>query len=73
MVDSFVLNETSTRALHRLAKQSQIASSNGMAEMYMSVAPSPKKTIKPPNWLGWVFLTTGAVISLHALAIPRRQ
>ncbi len=73
MVESFVLNEASTRALHRFAKQSQIASSGGMAEMYMNVAPSPKKTIKPPNWLGWVFLTTGVVIGLHALAIPRRQ
>lgn len=72
MVDSFVLNESSTRALHRFAKHSQIAT-NGMAEMYMSVAQSPKKMITPPNWLGWVFLTTGAVISLHALAIPRRQ
>lgn len=73
MVDSFVLNESSTRALHRFAKQSQIASSSGMTEVYMSVAQSPRKTIKPPNWLGWVLLTTGLVIGLHALAIPRRQ
>lgn len=73
MVDSFVLNESTTRALHRFAKQSQIAVSGGMTEMYMNVAPSPKKTLRPPNWMGWVFLTTGAVIGLHALAIPRRQ
>ncbi len=73
MVDSFVLNESSTRALHRFAKQSQMASPRGMTDMYMSVALSPKKTIKPPNWLGWVLLTSGAVIGLHALAIPRRQ
>jgi len=72
-VESFVLNESTTRALHRFAKQSQIASSGGMTDMFMSVAPSPKKSIRPPNWLGWVLLTTGAVIGLHSLAIPRRQ
>ena len=73
MVDSFVLNESTTRALHRFAKQSQLASSGGLTEVYMGVAQSPRKTIKPPNWLGWVMLTTGLVIGLHALAIPRRQ
>jgi hypothetical protein len=73
MLDSFVLNEQATRALHRFAKQSQIATTDGMADMYMSVAPSPKKTVKPPHWIGWVLLTVGCVVSLHALAMPRRQ
>jgi hypothetical protein len=73
MIDSFVLNEASTRALHRFAKQSQMANSNGMADMYMSVAPSPRKSFKPPTWLGWVLLTSGFVIGLHALSMPRRQ
>jgi hypothetical protein len=73
MLDSFVLNETSTRALHRFAKQSQIATPDGMTDMYLSVAKSPKKTVKPPNWIGWILLTSGCVVSLHALAMPRRQ
>jgi hypothetical protein len=73
MVDAFVLNESATRALHRFAKQSQIANTNGMTELAMSMAPSPKKTLHPPNWIGWVLLTTGTVIGLHALAMPRRQ
>jgi hypothetical protein len=73
MVESFVLSEQSTRALHRFARQSQIASNNGMTDMYMSVAPSPKKTIQPPPWLGWALLTAGGVISLHALALPKRS
>ncbi len=73
LVDSFVLNETSTRALHRFAKQSQMANSGSMTDMYMSVAPSPKKAINPPNWIGWILLTTGCVITLHAWAMPKRQ
>jgi hypothetical protein len=73
MVESFVLSEQSTRALHRFARQSQIASNNGMTDMYMSVAQAPKKTIEPPPWLGWALLTAGGVISLHALALPKRS
>ncbi|MFO0923791.1 MAG: hypothetical protein U0905_15025 [Pirellulales bacterium] len=73
MIDSFVLNESSTRALHRIAKNSQIASNNVATNMYMQVAPSPKKTVKPPNWLGWALLTVGGVISLHAMVLPKKK
>jgi hypothetical protein len=71
-VESFVLNEPSTRALHRFARQSQIASNDGLTDVYMSVAQSPKKTIHPPSWLGWALLTAGGVISMHALVQPKR-
>ncbi|GAB5401833.1 MAG: hypothetical protein Aurels2KO_00640 [Aureliella sp.] len=71
MVESFVLNETSTRALARIAKDSQLASQDFGANLYMEVHPSPKKQVKPPHWLGWVLLTTGGVICLHAMVLPR--
>lgn len=73
LVDSFVLNESSTRALHRIAKRSQVASNDVATNMYMSVAPSPKKAITPPSWLGWVLLTTGGVICLHAMILPKSK
>ena len=73
MVESFVLSEQSTRALHRFAKQSQIASNDGLTDVYMSVAQTPKKIIQPPPWLGWALITAGGVIGLHALAMPKRQ
>ena len=72
-IDSFVLNESSTRALHRIAKQAKVADANGATTAFMETAPSPKKTLKPPAWLGFVLLTVGGVISLHALALPKRQ
>jgi hypothetical protein len=72
-VDSFVLNESSTRALHRIAKQAKVADANGAANTYMQVAPSPKKSFKPPPWLGFVLLTAGGVMSLHAMVLPKRQ
>ncbi len=71
MVESFVLNESSTRALARIAKDTQLASTDTATEMYLNLAPSPRKTVKPPNWLGWALLTMGGVCCLHALALPR--
>ena len=72
LVDSFVLNESSTRALHRFVKKSNIADNNVATNAYMQVA-SPKKNMRPPHWLGFVLLTVGGVMSLHALVLPKRQ
>lgn len=71
MVESFVLNETSTRALAKFAKDTQMAGGSVAQDLYMSVAPSPKKTVKPPSWLGWALLTIGGVVCLHALVLPK--
>ena len=72
LVDSFVLNENSTRALHRFAQRSKIADNNLATNVYMQVS-TPKKNLRPPNWLGFVLLTVGGVMSLHAMVLPRRQ
>lgn len=72
MVDSFVLNEGSTRALQKIAKQAKVADSNGAAaNALMQASPSPKKTFKHPPWLGFILLTAGGVMSLHALVLPK--
>jgi hypothetical protein len=72
LVDSFVLNESSTRALHRFAQRSSIADNSVATNVYMQVA-TPKKSLRPPNWLGFVLLTVGGVMSLHALVLPKHQ
>ena len=72
-VDTFVLNEPTTRALYNMAKNSQVVSADAITGTYMAVAPSPKKSIQPPPWLGWVLLTVGGVMSLHALILPKDQ
>jgi hypothetical protein len=70
MVNSFVLNETGTRALARIAQESQLASQDFTSELYINAHPKPRKTIRPPGWLGWVLLTAGGVICLHAMVLP---
>jgi hypothetical protein len=45
---------------------------NSMAtNVFMQAAPSPKKTLRPPRWLGFVLLTAGGIIALHALVLPK--
>ncbi len=72
LVDSFVLNENSTRAIHRFSQRSNIADSNLATNVYMQVG-TPKKSLRPPNWLGFVLLSVGGVICLHAMVLPRRE
>ncbi len=71
MVESFVLNEPSTRALAKFSQQTELANADPTTEFILENHPSPKKTIRPPRWLGWIMLTSGAVICLHAFALPK--
>jgi len=73
MVQSFVLNEPTTRTLSRITSQSPIASNTpSMASFLMQVYPSPRKSIEPPRWLGLAMVAIGVVISLHAMAMPKQ-
>jgi hypothetical protein len=71
LVDSFVLNETSTRALHKVLKTKTVDANSVATNVFMQTAPSPKKTLRPPRWLGFVLLTAGGIIALHALVLPK--
>ena len=70
MVDSFVLNESATRVLARVTKTS-VADNSGMNSLMMSFYPNPRKRVDPPRWLGLSLIAVGAIISCHALVIPK--
>jgi hypothetical protein len=36
-----------------------------------STGPVLKKTFRPPDWLGWSFISIGSVLILHSLAMRR--
>ncbi len=71
MCESFVLNESATRTLSRMTKQSQMANNDSMNNFLMQVHPKPTKRVSPPRWLGLAMIAVGSVISLHAIAMPR--
>ena len=71
VVESFVLNEPTTRVLARVTNNQPMASNDAMSTFLMQVYPNPRKQVAPPRWLGLALIAVGAVISLHAIAIPR--
>lgn len=75
VVQSFVLNEPTTRTLMKLNKDSSVAA-NGpdLAGFIQDVAvPKPTKKVEPPRWVGLALVALGAVITLHAVAMPKRD
>jgi hypothetical protein len=74
MVQSFVLNEPATRTLVKLSQNSPSAANSGpsLNSFFMQITPHPKKRVVPPRWLGLAMVAVGAVISLHAIAMPRQ-
>jgi hypothetical protein len=65
LVESATLNEKTTQFL---AAHSGAAASGFMAVMPGSVG---HKVIQPPQWLGWAFISIGAVCILHSLAMKK--
>jgi hypothetical protein len=37
----------------------------------MGEGPVPRKTVRPPQWLGWLMLSAGGVLVMHSLAMPK--
>lgn len=70
MVHSFVLNETGTKAIAKIATEAQLASTDSSPDMVMDKSAGKSRIIQPPHWLGWILLTVGGVIFLHALILP---
>lgn len=71
MVDSFVLNTPATRALARVTKDTAVASNDTLGNFLMDVHPKPTKRVTPPRWVGLAMIAVGAVVTLHAVAMPR--
>ncbi len=55
----------------KFGQQTELAATDPATQMILDNHPSPKKTIRPPRWLGWIMLTSGAVMCLHAFALPK--
>ena len=65
MVDAFVLNEATTRFLSQRAG----GAAEAVGSILPAVGPTPRKTVRPPEWLGWALMSVGSVLVLHALAM----
>lgn len=70
MVESYVLNE---KASHFVAQKLKGLGNSELADgSFMPAAgPAPLRTVRPPVWLGYAFISVGAVLVLHSLAMKR--
>lgn len=73
MVESFVLNEPTTRVLAKMTQGTPVASNDRMSAFMLEVHPNPTKRVSPPRWLGLAMIAAGTVVALHAIAIPKNQ
>ena len=67
LIESITLNDKTTRFL---ANHAGSATTSTSASLFPS-STVPRKTIEPPQWLGWAFISIGAVFILHSLAMKR--
>lgn len=69
MVENYVLNE---KASHFLAERLTLSSDSDSSGQFMPAAgPTPRRTLRPPAWLGYALMSAGAVLGLHSLAMKR--
>lgn len=71
LVSSYVLNEGATRFIAQRFGDSQ--TNAGMNFNRLLAGPAPKKVVRPPEWLGWAFMSAGSVLVLHALAMRKPE
>ena len=77
MVDSFVLTPKASQFVENKMRGSGLGgdglasrrSSYDYDSLLLSSGPRPKKSIRPPRWLGFAALSVGAVLILHGLTI----
>ena len=72
LVESFVLNEPTTRALARMSRNNPVASTENNTQFMMRFHPHPTKKIAPPRWLGLALIAVGTVLSLQSFAMPKQ-
>ena len=70
-VETFVLNEKASRFLVERFKPTVADASGAVQPFLAAVGPTPRRTVRPPDWLGWSLLSVGSVLILHSLAMKR--
>ena len=71
MIDSLVLNQRATRLLAEQANHPVATAGNSINLLTGAEAPLPSITIRPPDWLGWFFLSFGSVLVLQSLTMAK--
>ena len=71
MIDAFVLNEDATKFITTQFGSATEQASADMLDALVGQEAAPRKTVRPPEWLGWAMISVGSVLILHALSMRR--
>ncbi len=73
VIDSFVLNEATSKALANRMKRPVVEQPTAFINWLPSATPipEPRRTVTPPKAIGWVLVSVGAVTILHSLAMRK--
>lgn len=71
LIESYTLNEKASRFLSERSQATAENGDSGMQPFFAAVGPVTKKTIHPPEWLGWFLISVGSVLMLHSLVMPK--
>jgi hypothetical protein len=76
-VDSYVLNAEASEFVAKRWDQQPPPPQPVVSPQLLVTTPTPTtttiKTIKPPTWIGWSFVSIGAVLILHSLAMKKPE
>jgi hypothetical protein len=72
-VESFMLNEPSTRLVAKVTKTPLVDNSTTLGAFLQPMTPAPRKKITPPRWMGLSMIAVGCVIAFHSFSIPRHR
>jgi hypothetical protein len=71
-IDSFELKEGVARFIAERSDHPLISVSAQSPVLGPVAAAAVNRVMRPPDWLGWMFLSFGIVGTLHALAMPKQ-
>jgi hypothetical protein len=71
LVESLVLSPECTAYLAKKTHHPVAAVSGFAIPFTPDHKPILKKTLKPPEWLGWCMVSVGSVLILHSWAMPK--
>lgn len=70
-VESVQLTPEFTNFLAERTGHPAVAASDTIDSLVGAKTSLPPKTVAIPEWIGWCFLSIGAVLTLHSLAMQR--
>jgi hypothetical protein len=71
LIDTFELTAECTQLLAERTGRPSAAIAANVQALIPTDKPVVKKTIHPPEWLGWSLMSIGAVLILHSCAMKK--